>query len=72
MKLHTPETRKEIGWAYPTSPDACDYGFAKTGCYTVSLVAMNSKPKTLKAFAGKDEAKAFAETLPCVYSVYSI
>ncbi len=72
MKIHTSETRKEIGYAYPTSPDACDFGFKNTGCYTVALVERGAPPKTLKAFADKASAKTYAETVPCVYSIYSI
>ena len=30
--------QKEVGYAYPTSPDAEELGHGKTGCYTVHLL----------------------------------
>jgi hypothetical protein len=29
--------KSELNWSYPSSPNACRAGMAKTGCWTVTL-----------------------------------
>lgn len=54
---------KEIGWSYPTSPNAKRFGF-KQGCFTVSTVDyVNGTPKPPKAVAGFATLKEAIEFL---------
>ena len=54
-----------IEYAYPTSTTANKFGYGKTGCYTVELCPDTSFQnwKTDRAFATKEEARAYAELL---------
>ena len=64
---------KEVGYAYPTSDNAIEAGFAKTGCYVVRLhdpadaVRGNYRSRKRWGFATREEARAFADTLPQAY-----
>lgn len=66
-----PITTKEVGYAYPSSPHACQAGFAKQGCYTIVLY--RGCASTLeRGFKTLGEAFDYAETLPYSYSKYSL
>lgn len=58
--------KKQVEYSYPTSTNAKKFGFYNDGCYTVELYdsLYISTPKALTAFKTKEEAVAFAETLP--------
>ncbi len=49
MKTSNPPTY-EVRYAYPSSPNAVQYGFAKSGCYTVCRV----KGKTEMTLSGHE------------------
>ena len=57
---------KRCEYAYPTSPNAVQFGFGKTGCYTVQLVKRSElKPaKAIAAFATLDAAHKYADLMP--------
>ncbi len=61
---------KSIGWSYPTSPNAKDLGFNKTGCYSVAVTP--GSPKALAGFKTLAEAKSYADTLPYGYDKFSL
>lgn len=57
-------TQKNVSYAYPSSPYAEENGFGKTGVWYVEHA-------TIKHFATKEEALAYAESLPQKYHRYS-
>lgn len=57
---------KEIGYAYPSSPLATKSGHGATGCFRVT------SPQGVKAFKDKENAIAYAESLPYPYNKYSM
>lgn len=65
---------KQVGFAYPTSPDAVKFGFAKSGCYSVSLGGTDplTPPKSIAAFLTKREAFEYANKMPEPFGRYSI
>jgi hypothetical protein len=63
---------KEVCYAYPTSQYASKFGFGKTGCYVVATSRSIGVFRAVAGFITRDEAKAFADTIPCAYSRYSI
>lgn len=65
------DTTKEVGWSYPTSDNAKQFGFYKTGCWTVSLAFTMFPPKAVKAFASESDATVFAESLPHEWSTHT-
>jgi hypothetical protein len=66
-----PVTTKQIGWSYPTSPNATKFKFPK-GCYTVALASGANPPNHIKGFTTLQEASAYAETMPQPYSRFSL
>lgn len=61
---------KTIAYAYPTSPAADRFGYAK-GCYTVSIINRitgETLPRSVSAFATLAEAKSHAEAISLPYS----
>jgi len=67
-----PMNTKQIAYAYPSSPDATHFGFAKTGCYTVGIAEDSNPAKSLKAFASWQEAADYANTLPEDFNRWSM
>ena len=66
-------TKKQICWAYKTSPNAERFGFVMTGCYIVQTVSSPKwMPRAIAGFATFDEAKTFAEGLGFEYSRYTL
>lgn len=58
-------TTKKIEWAYSTSTNAVQFGFSKTGCYTVELKEAVCVPaKAIAGFKTIQEAEDYANTLP--------
>jgi hypothetical protein len=55
---------KQLDWSYPTSGNASRLGFAATGCWTVSVSRDGAPADAVKGFASRDEAIAFARSLP--------
>lgn len=59
---------KAVGYSYPSSPNAEQFGFYKTGCYTVDHVICKNRQfyakKAIAAFATENEAVAYARSLP--------
>jgi hypothetical protein len=59
---------KTVEYSYPSSSNAAKFGFSNSGCYTVETIGehygSHSIPKPVAAFATKDEAVKYAETLP--------
>lgn len=63
---------KAIGWAYPTSENAKLFGYAKTGCWTLSEGIW---PKPLTAVAGCGHIpplRVLGDRLEGVWSPYSM
>ena len=52
---------KRIEYSYPSSPNACAYGFAKAGCYTVQVIE-SGKVLSIAGYATLEEARRHA---PC-------
>lgn len=63
---------KQISYAYPSSPDAQQFGFTKTGCYTVGIQKDSEPATTTKAFQTYAEASAYADTLPGAFNRWSM
>lgn len=59
---------KAINWSYPTSPNAIRFGFASTGCYTVSIIRGNTPPVAQAGFRTLKQAQDFAANLHCPYA----
>lgn len=63
----TPEVSrkwKAVAYAYPTSENATQFGFGKTGCYVVETSTNKDRiPNAIAGFATSPEAFAFADTL---------
>ena len=55
MSIHTRQ-KYEVGYSYPSSPNAVQYGYAKQGCYTVARVERKGT-HYVAAFATKAEAE---------------
>lgn len=66
---------KQVAYSYPSSPNAEKFGFGKTGCYTVSLVALSpvrKPPVSVIGLASLESAKAYANTMPEPWDKYSL
>ncbi len=61
---------KEVGYSYPSSSNATRFGFARTGCHTVSLWDKINPPKAVAAFATREQAVNHADTLPNDWVVF--
>lgn len=72
MRTHEPVKLKEVSYSYPTSPNAIKFGYAKCGCYTVSLRWKDGEgrwlSRELAGHATKDQARAYGEALPYLWS----
>lgn len=59
---------KLVEWSYPSSPNAVQFGFAKTGCYTLYTANHEFVPfdghKTIGGYASLAEAKAARRNIP--------
>ena len=59
---------KLVEWSYPSSPNAVEFGFPKTGCYTLHTANMEFVPfdghKTVGGYATLAEAKRAGESFP--------
>ena len=53
---------KSIGYSYPTSTNAKRFGFARSGCYVVSL-CVGDRSRDLAGFASLEDAELFAGKL---------
>lgn len=62
---------KEIGYSYPSSPNAVSFGFDKTGCYHISLEDELGS-MTIAAYATREQAKTACDLRPEPYSKYSL
>jgi hypothetical protein len=60
-----------IKYAYPTSPNAVRHGYRHTGCYTVATMEGIMVNNDEKAFASKEEAYTYADTLGHPINRYS-
>lgn len=58
------DVTKEIGWSYPSSPNAVRFGFGKSGCWTVSTTRGQKPPVALSGHAERSEALTAALKLP--------
>lgn len=67
------ETKKDLGYAYPTSTRAQRLGFNETGCHYVTVL-LYPKGKTMseKGFLLKKDAVAYGETLKMEWTKYSM
>ena len=55
-----------VGYAYPTSPAAEQFGFGNRECWVVTTITRNpcpSPPEYLAGFANLEDAKRHASTL---------
>ena len=57
------EELKSVGYAYPTSPNACQFGFSSAGCYTVEIRRGVSPSIAIAAYATKGEAMTHAQKM---------
>ena len=66
---NTPLATKEIGWSYPTSPNAKALGFNAVGCYTLSIDG-----KAVKGFDTLSAAISYADRFYSdkAYSPYTL
>ncbi len=59
---------KIVEWSYPSSINAKQFGFPKTGCFTLHTANLELVPfdghKTVGGFATLDEAKKAGEKFP--------
>ena len=59
---------KLVEWSYPTSQNAIDFGFSKTGCFTLHTANFEFVPfdghKTVAGFLTFAEAKIAGNKLP--------
>lgn len=55
---------KSVEFAYPSSPQANRFGFAKLGCYVVELSEGTNPPIAIAGYFTKLEAWQHADTLP--------
>ena len=55
---------KEVGYSYASSENAKRFGFAKTGCYTVSTIKGTNPPVAVSGHATSGDALAAALLLP--------
>lgn len=60
------EVYKYVGYSYPTSPNAEELGFYKSGCYSVHVIDANGD-KLVAGYASKHEAVEHAKALPGVW-----
>lgn len=54
---------KSVEFSYPTSTNAKNLGFHKTGCWTVETREGLAPPKAVNGFLKKEDAIAYAESL---------
>lgn len=70
--MNTPKTFKLVGFAYPTSPAATRFGFAKTGCHIVETFEIgklgNCKTNILSGHASREDAVRESKALPFEWS----
>jgi hypothetical protein len=71
-----PRTHKSLEYAYPTSQNATDCGFGKTGCYLVSTYEYHAPgggyARTIKqAFANRGDAVLYWLSLDLPINVWS-
>ena len=65
MKTKSKATSKAVEWSYASSANACEFGFSKSGCYTVTLRRFkNDIGEPVAAFATLPEAQGYANGLP--------
>ncbi len=55
------KTYKIVEYSYPSSPNACRFGFSKVGCFTLLTADETNGHKTQVAFATLTEAKSAGE-----------
>jgi hypothetical protein len=67
-------TTKSVDYAYPTSPNACLFGYGASGCYVVKIgPADYSRPhEAVAGFADKQAAFDAADARPEPYDSYSL
>jgi hypothetical protein len=66
---------KTVGYSYPSSPNACQFGFSKTGCYSIATIRHDSgrqPPFAVAAKATLAEAFEYANAMPEEYDVCSL
>lgn len=54
---------KQIDWSYPTSTNAERLGFARTGCWTVSIASGNRVAVAVAGFPTESQAAEHARSL---------
>lgn len=62
---------KRIEYSYPTSPNAKQLGFYKTGCYSVEVGEVHKPKKAIAGFSTLEEAKQYAEKMPEMWDNYT-
>lgn len=55
---------KQIDFSYPTSTNATNMGFGKTGCWTISVANGNQVAKAVAGFETQSEAIQAALAMP--------
>jgi hypothetical protein len=61
------KTTKRIEWAYPSSENACKFGFSKTGCWVVEIerpLPSMRPPNAVAGFESHAEAKSHGDSMP--------
>lgn len=76
MKEQAPSF-KGVGWAYPSSPNACKFKLGKSGCYDVYTVLLDAAgnrqpPVAVAGYAEFDEALAHAERIEAPWDFFTI
>lgn len=56
---------KTVQWSYPTSDNAKQFGFFRTGCWTLETIEGNNPPEALQGFhpEARDSALSAARWL---------
>lgn len=63
---------KNVGWAYPTSPDATRFGYAEVGCWVVEEQIGYEPPVAIAAFREHRAAVECAEGIGLPWGIYSM
>lgn len=61
---------KQLDWSYPTSDNAKRLGFYATGCWAVGIAEYGEISKAIAGFASKDDAIAYARSLPMPFGSF--
>lgn len=62
---------KAIGYAYPSSPNAVQYGYSKAGCWCVMIESDNGI-HTIGGYPTMEQARAVCDERPEPYSKHSL